>query len=153
MRRVPTLSFALRQQRLTAPGFVRLRSYLGYPPVRDAQQNTTHFALAALQYSSVVNKLVTQNVDGLHHKAIAHAWGEDRMQERMLELHGRLRVGMPYRGLRIRKSQTAHTECTMRAWASRGQRCLPDPAFRGKSALEGFHGRARSYWQETTDES
>ena len=81
-------------------GLVRLRSYLGYPPVRDAQPNTTHFALAALQYSSVVSKLITQNVDGLHHKAIAHVWGEGRMQERILELHGRLRVGVPHRGSR-----------------------------------------------------
>ena len=79
-----------------ASGCVRLRSYLGYPPVRDAQPNTTHFALAALQYSSVVNKLVTQNVDGLHHKAIAHVWGENLMQERILELHGRLRVSILY---------------------------------------------------------
>ncbi|EPT03010.1 hypothetical protein FOMPIDRAFT_1028993 [Fomitopsis schrenkii] len=69
----------------------QLRSYLGYPPVRDAQSNTTHFALAALQYSSVVQKLVTQNVDGLHHKAIAHVWDAGRMQEGILELHGQLR--------------------------------------------------------------
>ncbi|KAH9930335.1 DHS-like NAD/FAD-binding domain-containing protein [Fomitopsis serialis] len=68
-----------------------LRSYLGYPPVRDAQPNTTHFALAALQYTSVVNKVITQNVDGLHHKAIAHVWDTTRMDQRILELHGRLR--------------------------------------------------------------
>ncbi|KAI0720624.1 DHS-like NAD/FAD-binding domain-containing protein [Fomitopsis betulina] len=68
-----------------------LRSYLGYPPVRDAQPNTTHFALAALQHSSVVQKIVTQNVDGLHHKAISHVWSEGRMQEQILELHGQLR--------------------------------------------------------------
>lgn len=68
-----------------------LRSYLGYPPVRDALPNTTHYGLAALQYRSIVNKLITQNVDGLHHKALAHVWDEPRMEERILELHGRLR--------------------------------------------------------------
>ncbi|KAH9832604.1 DHS-like NAD/FAD-binding domain-containing protein [Rhodofomes roseus] len=68
-----------------------LRSYLGYPPVRDAQPNTTHCALAALQHTSVVNKLITQNVDGLHHKSIAHVWDRARMDERILELHGQLR--------------------------------------------------------------
>ncbi|CCM02533.1 uncharacterized protein FIBRA_04635 [Fibroporia radiculosa] len=69
-----------------------LRSYLGYPPVRDALPNTTHYALAALQYASVVPKLITQNVDGLHHKALAHVWDEPRSERGILELHGRLRA-------------------------------------------------------------
>ncbi|KAH7915278.1 DHS-like NAD/FAD-binding domain-containing protein [Hygrophoropsis aurantiaca] len=67
-----------------------LRSYLGYPPVRDAQPNATHFALAALQYSSHITRLVTQNVDGLHGKAIAHLWGQSQLREKILELHGTL---------------------------------------------------------------
>lgn len=67
-----------------------LRSYLGYPPVRDAQPNTTHCALAALQYTSHISRLVTQNVDGLHKKAIAHLWDDDTTSERILELHGTL---------------------------------------------------------------
>ncbi|KAI0372615.1 DHS-like NAD/FAD-binding domain-containing protein, partial [Pilatotrama ljubarskyi] len=67
-----------------------LRSYLGYPPVRDAQPNPTHFALAALQHSSIAPHLITQNVDGLHHKAISHVWDESRRAEGILELHGTL---------------------------------------------------------------
>ncbi|GLB41678.1 putative sir2 family protein [Lyophyllum shimeji] len=71
-----------------------LRSYLGYPPVRDAQPNSTHFALAALQHTSVISNLITQNVDGLHHKALRQAapyeWGPVRLQEAILELHGTL---------------------------------------------------------------
>ncbi|KAL1716312.1 DHS-like NAD/FAD-binding domain-containing protein [Schizophyllum commune] len=67
-----------------------LRSYLGYPPVRDALPNTSHYALAALQHSSIVTRLVTQNVDGLHHRALARVWGPAQMQERILELHGTL---------------------------------------------------------------
>ncbi|KAL4072791.1 DHS-like NAD/FAD-binding domain-containing protein [Scleroderma yunnanense] len=69
---------------------VRLRSYLGYPPVRDAQPNITHCALAALQYTSHIPRLITQNVDGLHKKAIAHLWDDDRMNRQILELHGTL---------------------------------------------------------------
>ena len=72
---------------------VRLRSYLGYPPVRSTLPNTTHFALAALQYTFVVPKLITQNVDGLHRKAVSHIWGPARIQEGILELHGTLHVG------------------------------------------------------------
>ncbi|KAG8221030.1 DHS-like NAD/FAD-binding domain-containing protein [Butyriboletus roseoflavus] len=67
-----------------------LRSYLGYPPVRDTQPNTTHYALAALQYTGHINNIVTQNVDGLHQKAIAHLWDDTRIDERILELHGTL---------------------------------------------------------------
>ncbi|KAI9464749.1 DHS-like NAD/FAD-binding domain-containing protein [Boletus coccyginus] len=67
-----------------------LRAYLGYPPVRDAQPNTTHYALAALQHTGHINKTVTQNVDGLHQKAIAHLWDDARIDERILELHGTL---------------------------------------------------------------
>ncbi|GAA5891065.1 hypothetical protein JCM5296_007366 [Sporobolomyces johnsonii] len=45
------------------------RSYLGYPPVRLAESNPTHYAMAALQKMGYINSLITQNVDGLHHKA------------------------------------------------------------------------------------
>ncbi|KAK7685667.1 hypothetical protein QCA50_011011 [Cerrena zonata] len=68
-----------------------LRGYLGYKPVKDALPNPTHYALAALQYKSIVPKLITQNVDGLHDKAIAHLWNENTTRERILELHGSLR--------------------------------------------------------------
>ncbi|KAI0629338.1 DHS-like NAD/FAD-binding domain-containing protein [Trametes polyzona] len=67
-----------------------LRSYLGYPPVRDAQPNPIHFALAALQYASVAPHIITQNVDGLHHKGIRHVWDDARRSEGILELHGTL---------------------------------------------------------------
>ena len=70
----------------------RLRSYLGYPPVRDAQPNTTHYALAAFQHTGHIRHIITQNVDGLHRKAIAHLWDDVRMDEGIIELHGTLHV-------------------------------------------------------------
>ncbi|KAM0789280.1 hypothetical protein ACM66B_000120 [Microbotryomycetes sp. NB124-2] len=45
------------------------RSYLGYPPVREAEPNPGHYAIAALMRMGYVSRLITQNVDGLHHKA------------------------------------------------------------------------------------
>ena len=46
------------------------RSYLGFPAVRVAEPNPTHYAIAALQKLGVVQALISQNVDGLHHKAV-----------------------------------------------------------------------------------
>lgn len=45
------------------------RSYLGYPPVRVAESNPTHYAMSALMKMGFVSSIITQNVDGLHHKA------------------------------------------------------------------------------------
>jgi len=91
----------------------RLRSYLGYPSVRDALPNTTHFALAALQHTSHISQVITQvriqvtlrkptrstrpqNVDGLHHKALRSSaplyWTTSRLRDNILELHGTLHV-------------------------------------------------------------
>ncbi|EJD00489.1 DHS-like NAD/FAD-binding domain-containing protein [Fomitiporia mediterranea MF3/22] len=69
---------------------ISLRSYLGYPPVRDALPNTTHYAIAALQYTSHVSRLVTQNVDGLDSKAMSSIWPASKISTRILELHGTL---------------------------------------------------------------
>lgn len=37
-----------------------LRSYLGYTPITKALPNTTHCALAALQYGSIIPNIITQ---------------------------------------------------------------------------------------------
>ncbi|EIW66067.1 hypothetical protein TREMEDRAFT_70323 [Tremella mesenterica DSM 1558] len=47
------------------------RSFLGYPPVRDALPNPTHIYIAALQVLGLAPKHITQNVDNLHPKAIS----------------------------------------------------------------------------------
>ncbi|KAF9530471.1 DHS-like NAD/FAD-binding domain-containing protein [Crepidotus variabilis] len=69
-----------------------LRSFLGYPHVRSTLPNTTHFAFAALQHTSYIPWIITQNVDGLHHKALElgapSSWNLSRISDRILELHG-----------------------------------------------------------------
>ena len=45
------------------------RSFLGYPPLRIAQPNAAHKAIAALQRAGFVDRLITQNVDRLHYAA------------------------------------------------------------------------------------
>ncbi|KZO92854.1 DHS-like NAD/FAD-binding domain-containing protein [Calocera viscosa TUFC12733] len=62
------------------------RSYLGYPPVRDAIPNPTHYSIAALQYANYCSSVITQNVDGLHKKASP----TEEIRRRILELHGTL---------------------------------------------------------------
>ncbi|KAJ7224148.1 DHS-like NAD/FAD-binding domain-containing protein [Mycena pura] len=65
-----------------------LRSYLGYPAIRGALPNPTHYALAALQHAHVAPRLITQNVDGLHHRALGLYPGSKC--DKILELHGSL---------------------------------------------------------------
>ncbi|KAF5338369.1 hypothetical protein D9611_012484 [Ephemerocybe angulata] len=80
-----------------------LRSYLGYPPVRDAQPNPTHFALASLQQNGDIPNIITQNVDGLHHKALIlgarQSWPAERLEQSILELHGTLHGHVLDRGV------------------------------------------------------
>ena len=55
------------------------RSMVGWPRVAQAVPNAAHRALARLESAGRVPRLVTQNVDGLHHRAGSRA---------VLELHG-----------------------------------------------------------------
>ncbi|WVR09647.1 hypothetical protein IAU60_006720 [Kwoniella sp. DSM 27419] len=65
------------------------RSFLGYPPVRDAQPNPTHIYIAALQHLGLAPRLITQNVDNLHRKAYG-LLSKSYDQSHILELHGTL---------------------------------------------------------------
>ncbi|KAJ7576998.1 DHS-like NAD/FAD-binding domain-containing protein [Mycena floridula] len=68
-----------------------LRSFLGYPSIREALPNTSHYALAALQYTSFIPRIITQNVDGLHHKALQISPNiPNSLHKSILELHGTL---------------------------------------------------------------
>nr|UOP56884.1 putative dhs-like nad fad-binding domain-containing protein [Thecaphora frezii] len=64
------------------------RSYLGFPPVRTALPNKTHFSIAAIQHLGYVPKFITQNVDNLHHAATP---SPSLAASTILELHGTLK--------------------------------------------------------------
>ena len=57
------------------------RSAVGWPRFSAAQPNAGHYALAELEDAGVVQGIITQNVDGLHHAAGSR---------RVVELHGSL---------------------------------------------------------------
>ncbi|CAG8628239.1 985_t:CDS:2, partial [Cetraspora pellucida] len=44
------------------------RSYLGWPLMKKAQPNISHYALSKLQLNNYIQQIITQNVDGLHQK-------------------------------------------------------------------------------------
>jgi NAD-dependent SIR2 family protein deacetylase len=57
------------------------RSYVGWSRVALAEPNLGHFALAQAERLGIVQKIITQNVDGLHQRSGSKS---------VLELHGRL---------------------------------------------------------------
>jgi NAD-dependent SIR2 family protein deacetylase len=57
------------------------RSMVGWPHVSGAQPNEAHVALARLERAGAVTGIITQNVDGLHHRADSQT---------VVELHGSL---------------------------------------------------------------
>jgi NAD-dependent SIR2 family protein deacetylase len=44
----------------------------------------------------IVDKIITQNVDGLHIKASPSSWSEQQRRDRILELHGTLHVSLSF---------------------------------------------------------
>ncbi|GJJ11464.1 hypothetical protein Clacol_005697 [Clathrus columnatus] len=64
------------------------RAYMGYQPIHRAWPNPTHYALAALMYTTFIKDIITQNVDGLHAKASSLSVEEEHPQ--ILQLHGSL---------------------------------------------------------------
>ena len=57
------------------------RSFAGWTRIASAKPNRAHSALAAMESAGKVDTLITQNVDGLHHRAGSR---------RVIDLHGRL---------------------------------------------------------------
>jgi NAD-dependent SIR2 family protein deacetylase len=58
-----------------------VRSYYGWPLIRDAKPNLAHVALAEMEQRGQVELLITQNVDRLHQQAGS---------ENVVDLHGRV---------------------------------------------------------------
>jgi NAD-dependent deacetylase len=52
-----------------------------YGPMKKAQPNPAHLAIAELERLGKLDCVITQNIDGLHHKA-------GNSEERIIELHG-----------------------------------------------------------------
>ena len=59
------------------------RSFAGWGRIANARPNPAHKALATLEAGGKVDTLITQNVDGLHHRAGSR---------RVIDLHGRLQT-------------------------------------------------------------
>jgi len=57
------------------------RSFAGWARIANARPNRAHTALAELESAGTVDTLITQNVDGLHHRAGSR---------QVIDLHGRL---------------------------------------------------------------
>lgn len=57
------------------------RSWYGWPVMKAAAPNPAHRALAELERRGAISLLITQNVDGLHHRAGS---------QRVVDLHGRV---------------------------------------------------------------
>ncbi|KAF0351341.1 DHS-like NAD/FAD-binding domain-containing protein [Gigaspora margarita] len=57
------------------------RSYLGWPLMKKAKPNISHYALSNLQSNNYIQKIITQNVDEFHQKSGSKS---------ILELHGSL---------------------------------------------------------------
>ncbi|MEM9696666.1 MAG: Sir2 family NAD-dependent protein deacetylase, partial [Myxococcota bacterium] len=57
------------------------RSVLGWPKIAHAEPNPTHTALARAEREGLIDGVITQNVDRLHHRAGSR---------RVVELHGAL---------------------------------------------------------------
>ncbi|KAG8832198.1 hypothetical protein FRC18_005408 [Serendipita sp. 400] len=115
---------------------IRARSYLGYPPVRAARPNVSHYSLTALHHHGFVHKLITQNVDGLHSRS-------GFPMEDLLELHGTLFVVRCRHGHEIDRDEFQNILSTMNpSWkafvdemAAKGESLRTNPD--GDVELEG----------------
>lgn len=108
------------------------RSLVGWRHLRAVQPNATHHALARLQQDGRVERLITQNVDGLHQAAGS---------TQVIDLHGRLdRVRCL--GCERRVPRDAVQEALLRLnphWqASTGQLAPDGDADLGEAQLQDF---------------
>jgi NAD-dependent SIR2 family protein deacetylase len=79
-RRPPVMIQAFRTQDATYRRYWA-RAYAGWPRFTTAAPGAAHRALAAWEETGTIERLVTQNVDGLHQRAGSRA---------VIDLHGRL---------------------------------------------------------------
>jgi hypothetical protein len=147
--------------------FARLRSYIGFLPVRRTIPNPTHHALAALQHAGVVGPLITQNVDGLHHAALRRILSEPEVDQRILELHGSIFVSpisvcfpwhtLPFFSFLLFRrevlSDRDETESELSTWTRLSPNGISSVAWRGEPALAHVPCRARAHRRATQNKS
>lgn len=95
------------------------RSFIGWPRFDRARPNAAHHALAHLEREGRIEKLITQNVDGLHQAAGSHE---------VIDLHGRLEhVRCMDCDLRLPRTEL-QTQLTQRngSWQSLEAAAAPD---------------------------
>ncbi|HUG85347.1 MAG TPA: NAD-dependent protein deacetylase [Euzebya sp.] len=80
-RRTPPITYREFMRDPAARRRYWARSHVGYRHVAAARPNGGHHAVTALQQAGLVGRVITQNVDGLHHRAGTTG---------VLGLHGRL---------------------------------------------------------------
>ncbi len=125
----------VRYQAFVAQESIRRRywagSMIGWERVCRAVPNASHLALAHLEESGRVRQLVTQNVDGLHHRAGSR---------RVLELHGRLGSASCLScGTHVRRSDLQDLLLDWNpAWAEAEAAYAPDGDARTEASLDGF---------------
>lgn len=125
----------VRYQAFVAQESVRRRywagSMIGWERVRGASPGGAHVALARLEELGHIHQLVTQNVDGLHHRAGSRD---------VLELHGRLdSVACLACGAHVKRSDVQDLLLAWnRGWADEAAVHAPDGDARTKASLDGF---------------
>ncbi|KQQ36020.1 NAD-dependent deacetylase [Duganella sp. Leaf126] len=80
------------------------RSMAGWPVMSQAAPNLGHYALADLEAAGRIDAIITQNVDGLHHKAGSR---------QVIELHGNIH------GVVCLACRTVHPRAEIQAWLAR----------------------------------
>lgn len=103
-----------------------VRSFAGWSHFSSATPNAAHRALAALEQRGLVERLITQNVDGLHERAGSRA---------VIDLHGRLdRVVCLTCGFMLPRDELQRQMAALNpGWADRTDLIAPD----GDADIEG----------------
>jgi NAD-dependent SIR2 family protein deacetylase len=99
------------------------RSFFGWPAVAGAAPGRGHHALARLEHAGRIDLIVTQNVDGLHHKAGS---------ARVVELHGGLAAVI------CLSCRARHSRAAVQEWLA-----AANPDLAGQPALVAPDGDAQ----------
>ncbi|KDN37594.1 DHS-like NAD/FAD-binding domain-containing protein [Tilletiaria anomala UBC 951] len=125
------------------------RSYLGFPPVRHALPNKTHYSIAALQRLGHVPEFITQNVDSLHHAATP---SPSLAAASILELHGTLAYVVCVSRLDGTSARANRGDGRAETSFPSSASALFDPDMHARLALPHLHNprATASHWSNTS---